>query len=88
MAGVNKVILIGNLGKDPEVKHFESGSMVVNFSIATSPLFVITGVPPGKHIGTTDDSGSGAGSGSTVVTFFPKKFTPVAGDVIEIPLIT
>ncbi|MEN8927892.1 MAG: single-stranded DNA-binding protein [Flavobacteriales bacterium] len=39
MAGINKVILIGNLGKDPEVKHFESGSMVVNFSIATSESY-------------------------------------------------
>lgn len=37
MAGsVNKVILIGNLGKDPEVRTFQSGDKVVNFSIATS----------------------------------------------------
>ncbi len=37
MAGsVNKVILIGNLGQDPEVKRLNSGDMVVNFSIATS----------------------------------------------------
>lgn len=37
MAGsVNKVILIGNLGKDPEIRTFQSGDKVVNFSIATS----------------------------------------------------
>ena len=37
MAGsVNKVILIGNLGKDPEVKSFQNGGRVCNFSIATS----------------------------------------------------
>tara|TARA_B100000902_G_scaffold68112_1_gene74252 strand:- start:263 stop:700 length:438 start_codon:yes stop_codon:yes gene_type:complete len=37
MAGsVNKVILIGNLGKDPEVRHLENGASVANFSIATS----------------------------------------------------
>lgn len=37
MAGsVNKVILVGNLGKDPEVKRMQSGDIVVNFSIATS----------------------------------------------------
>lgn len=37
MAGsVNKVILVGNLGKDPEVRTFQSGDKVVNFSIATS----------------------------------------------------
>ena len=37
MAGsVNKVILIGNLGKDPEVRHLENGAVVANFSIATS----------------------------------------------------
>lgn len=37
MAGsVNKVILVGNLGKDPESRTFPSGDKVVNFSIATS----------------------------------------------------
>lgn len=40
MAGsVNKVILIGNLGKDPEVRHLENGSSVANFSIATSESY-------------------------------------------------
>lgn len=34
--GVNKVILIGNLGKDPEVRYMPSGSAVANFTIATS----------------------------------------------------
>ena len=37
MAGsVNKVILIGNLGKDPEVRRLNSGDQVVNFPVATS----------------------------------------------------
>lgn len=36
MAGVNKVILVGNLGQDPEVRYSTSGSPVANFSIATS----------------------------------------------------
>lgn len=37
MAGsINKVILVGNLGKDPEVRTLPSGEKVVNFSIATS----------------------------------------------------
>ena len=37
MAGsVNKVILIGNLGKDPEIRTFQNGGKVCNFSIATS----------------------------------------------------
>lgn len=37
MAGsVNKVILVGNLGKDPEVKNLQGGKSVANFSIATS----------------------------------------------------
>ena len=40
MAGsVNKVILIGNLGKDPEIRHLESGTAVANFSIATSESY-------------------------------------------------
>jgi single-strand DNA-binding protein len=37
MAGsVNKVILVGNLGKDPEVRRMQSGDPVVNLSVATS----------------------------------------------------
>lgn len=39
MAGVNKVILIGNLGKDPEVRHLESGASVANFPIATTETY-------------------------------------------------
>ena len=34
--GVNKVILIGNLGQDPEIKYMQNGKAVANFSIATS----------------------------------------------------
>ena len=36
MAGVNKVILIGNLGKDPKVSSLNSGDKVVSFTLATS----------------------------------------------------
>lgn len=37
MAGsVNKVILVGNLGKDPEVRNAQNGSKIVNFTLATS----------------------------------------------------
>jgi single-strand DNA-binding protein len=36
---VNKVILIGHLGKDPECKVLESGQMVANFSLATTEKF-------------------------------------------------
>jgi len=36
MVGVNKVILIGNLGADPEVKYLSSGTTVANFRIATT----------------------------------------------------
>ena len=39
MNGVNKVILIGNLGSDPEVRHLSSGSVVANFNIATSESY-------------------------------------------------
>lgn len=39
MAGVNKVILVGNLGKDPEVRHLESGIPVASFSLATSETY-------------------------------------------------
>ena len=36
MASVNKVILVGNLGKDPESRSFQNGGKVVSFSVATS----------------------------------------------------
>ena len=36
MAGINKVILIGNLGRDPETRYMQNGNAVTNFSIATS----------------------------------------------------
>jgi single-strand DNA-binding protein len=39
MASVNKVILIGNLGKDPETRYLPSGDAVANFSIATTEVF-------------------------------------------------
>ncbi|MFO0506496.1 MAG: single-stranded DNA-binding protein [Chryseotalea sp.] len=39
MAGVNKVILIGRLGKDPEIRNFENGGMIANFSMATSETY-------------------------------------------------
>jgi len=38
-ASVNKVILIGNLGNDPEVRKLDSGVTVVNFSMATSETY-------------------------------------------------
>ncbi len=36
MAGINKVILVGHLGSDPEVKNLSSGQMVTQFNLATS----------------------------------------------------
>ena len=35
----NKVLLIGNVGRDPEVRHLEGGSAVANFTLATSERF-------------------------------------------------
>ncbi len=39
MSGVNKVILVGRLGKDPEARTLETGVMVVNFTMATSEVY-------------------------------------------------
>jgi single-strand DNA-binding protein len=36
MSSVNKVILVGNLGRDPEVRHTQDGKPIVNLSLATS----------------------------------------------------
>lgn len=39
MKGINKVILIGNLGKDPEVRSLEGGAKVANFPLATTESY-------------------------------------------------
>ena len=39
MGGVNKVILLGNAGKDPDIRHLEGGVTVASFSLATSESF-------------------------------------------------
>lgn len=39
MASVNKVILIGNVGRDPELRYTQSGQAVANFSLATTERF-------------------------------------------------
>ena len=39
MRGLNKVMLIGNLGADPEVRRLESGAMVAQFNIATTEAY-------------------------------------------------
>ena len=39
MSGINKVILVGNLGKDPEVRHLEGGAVVARFPLATSETY-------------------------------------------------
>jgi single-strand DNA-binding protein len=36
MAGVNKVILVGNLGRDPELRYTQQGTAVANFTLATT----------------------------------------------------
>ncbi len=36
---VNKVILVGNLGDDPEIRHLETGAVVANFSLATNESY-------------------------------------------------
>ncbi len=36
MSDINKVCITGHIGKNPEIKYFESGSVVVNFSVAVS----------------------------------------------------
>jgi single-strand DNA-binding protein len=49
---VNKVILVGNLGKDPEVRKLESGALLARFSLATSEQY--TDKLSGKRIENTD----------------------------------
>jgi single-strand DNA-binding protein len=39
MAGVNKVILVGHLGKDPEIRALEGGIKVANFTMATTETY-------------------------------------------------
>lgn len=39
MSGINKVILIGNVGKNPEIKTFENGTKKVSFTLATTEFY-------------------------------------------------
>jgi single-strand DNA-binding protein len=39
MTGLNRVILIGNLGKDPEIRHLENGRARVTFTLATNDTY-------------------------------------------------
>jgi single-strand DNA-binding protein len=48
---VNKVILVGNVGKDPEIRHLDSGVAVANFSLATSETYIAKN---GEKITTTE----------------------------------
>ena len=52
MASVNKVIIVGNLGKDPEVRYAPSGSAICNVTIATSRV--------SRHPHTTNSHGHAA----------------------------
>jgi single-strand DNA-binding protein len=43
MAGINKVILVGNLGQDPEIRYTADGRPIANFSVATSETWTDKG---------------------------------------------
>ncbi len=43
MAGINKAILIGNLGRDPEIRYTQNGTAVCNFTIATTESYTPRG---------------------------------------------
>ena len=48
---VNKVILVGNVGRDPEIRHLDSGVSVANFSLATSESYTAKN---GDRVSTTE----------------------------------
>ena len=48
---VNKVILVGNVGKDPEIRHLDSGVAVANFPLATSESYTAKN---GERVTTTE----------------------------------
>ncbi len=49
MASVNKVILIGNLGRDPELRYTQGGKAVANFSVATTEKYTGRDGTPQEH---------------------------------------
>ena len=48
---VNKVILVGNVGKDPEIRHLDNGVAVANFTLATSESYTAKN---GEKVTTTE----------------------------------
>lgn len=49
MASLNKILLIGNLGRDPEIKNMSSGDAVCNFSIACTETWKDKRAAPGEN---------------------------------------
>ena len=54
--GVNKVILIGNLGQDPEVRFTPSGTAVANISLATTDSWIDRG-ESSRRVSESDEKG-------------------------------
>lgn len=73
MASVNKVILVGNVGKDPEVRQFQDGNQVCNFTLATSEVH--TGADGQRNEITTWHNIVLAGKNATNVAPFIRKGT-------------
>ena len=56
---LNKVILIGNLGRDPEIRTTQSGQTVANFSVATTRRWrTATATARKRRSGTTSSAGA------------------------------
>ena len=59
MSGINKVILVGHLGKDPEVRHLDGGVTVASFPLATSETYNKDGSALNKRNGIISCYGEG-----------------------------
>ena len=76
--GVNKVIIVGNLGSDPEIKYMPSGDAVCNVSVATTESW--NDKKSGEKKTTLATEGAGSPSGSPVASGRPsalKKADPL-----------
>ena len=77
MASVNKVILIGNLGRDPEVRYAPSGSAICNVTLATSRQWkdTVESGESGIQISGLDCGDEACGAGASVVVFSARDST-------------
>ena len=79
MSGINKVILIGHLGKDPELRSLDGGVSVTSFPLATSETFN----KDGQKVGQTNRNGTILSCGGDWLTLLQNSCKKVSWFILK-----